>query len=192
MSFTLNIHQQLSESSTVKNEMISTCSDDIARAADICIAALKDGNKILFCGNGGSAADAQHLAAELMGGLRIHQRKPISAVALTTDSSFLTAWTNDANYDSIFSRQVEGLGCEGDVLIAISTSGKSMNVIEAVKTAKNLNMKVVVLMGNTDTELMKLGDAVIQIPSSDTQRIQEGHITAGHILCDIIEQELQI
>lgn len=191
MRFKSMITQQLSDSSEIKMKMISACTDDINSAAGICIAALKNGKKILFCGNGGSAADAQHLATELMGGLRNHHRAPFPAIALTTDSSFLTAWTNDTDFESVFSRQVEGLGSEGDILLAISTSGNSANIISAIHTAKKIGMLVIAFTGISESELTKLGDAVIQIPSRDTQRIQEGHITAGHILCDILEQELQ-
>jgi D-sedoheptulose 7-phosphate isomerase len=152
--------------------------------------AIKNDNKIMWCGNGGSAADAQHMAAELMGGLVSHDRKPIASIALTTDTSFITAWANDTDYSSIFSRQIEGLGNAGDVLIAISTSGNSMNIINAINTAKNKEMKIIILSGATAGKMAALGDVRICIPSTNTQRIQEGHLLVEHILCEFVEASL--
>ncbi len=192
MSRTSIITEQLTESSEVKKMMISFCANQISKAADLCIDAIKSGRKILWCGNGGSAADAQHLSTELLGGLRNHDREPFASIALTTDTSFLTAWTNDTDFLTVFSRQIEALGKKGDVLIAISTSGHSKNVIEATKTAHQLEMRVITFTGGSGGHLKELGDNNINIPSEDTQRIQEGHITAGHILCEIIEHELSV
>ena len=159
-------------------------------AAKLCIDCLKNGNKILLFGNGGSAADAQHMAAELMGGLRSHDRPAIQSIALTTDTSFITAWSNDTDYESIFSRQIEGLGSAGDILMAISTSGNSRNVVKAVESCKEKGITVIVLTGKTGGVLKDMGDVTISIPSDDTQRIQEGHLLAEHILCEMVEKSV--
>ena len=140
---------------------------------------IQKGNKILWCGNGGSAAQAQHLFTELVGGLRDHNRKAIPSISLTTDSSFLTAWSNDTNFTSIFSRQIEALGREGDVLIGISTSGNSENVFLAIKKAQAMGIHTILFTGKDGNDR---ADITIFIPSDDTQRIQEGHILCGHIL----------
>ena len=146
--------------------------------------------KLLVFGNGGSAADAQHLATELMGGMTDHDRKPIPSIALTTDSSFLTAWSNDTDFESVFSRQIQGLGEKGDVLVGISTSGNSKNVINALKQAKYKNLKTISLTGKTGGNLDGVGDITIKVPSNDTQRIQESHIMIGQILCSLLELSL--
>ncbi|MEC7759747.1 MAG: SIS domain-containing protein [Candidatus Neomarinimicrobiota bacterium] len=183
----LDIQKIIQESVHVKSAMLAECSQDIQSAAQMMIDTAKRGNKIFWCGNGGSAADAQHMAAELMGGLRDHDRPAIASIALTTDSSFLTAWANDTDYGSIFSRQIQGLGEEGDVLVAISTSGNSANVIQGIKAAKAKSMKVIVLTGKSGGEMAGKGDVTICIPSDDTQRIQEGHLLTEHILCESVE-----
>ena len=180
----------IEENNRVLVRMLDYCALDIKAASDLLILAIKNGKKILWCGNGGSAADAQHMAAELMGGLVSHDRKPIPSIALTTDSSFITAWANDTDYETIFSRQVEGLGNIGDVLIAISTSGNSSNVLKAIECAKNKNMKIIILTGETAGKMKDLGDVRICIPSTNTQRIQEGHLLAEHILCELIEASI--
>ena len=149
----------------------------------------KDG-KVLFCGNGGSAADAQHLATELMGGMSDHERKPIPSIALTTDSSFITAWANDTDFSSIFSRQIQGIGDAGDVLIGISTSGNSENVINAVKQANFKKLKTITLTGKTAGKIDGLADITIKVPSENTQRIQECHIMIGQILCSLVEESV--
>jgi len=185
-----DIINQLRESSDVKNTMIIACVEDIEKAAEMMVAAAENGRMIFWCGNGGSAADAQHMAAELMGGLRSHDRPAIKSIALTTDSSFITAWANDTDYESIFSRQIEGLGNEGDVLIAISTSGNSKNVIKAIEACKDKGISVIVLTGKSGGVLKELGDVTISIPSDDTQRIQEGHLLTEHILCEMVEKSV--
>jgi D-sedoheptulose 7-phosphate isomerase len=184
------IINQLRESSDVKNTMIIACAEDIEKAAVMMVAVAQNGKMILWCGNGGSAADAQHMAAELMGGLRSHDRPAVKSIALTTDTSFITAWTNDTDYESIFSRQIEGLGNEGDVLVAISTSGNSKNVVKAVEACREKGISVIVLTGKTGGVLKELGDVTISIPSDDTQRIQEGHLLAEHILCEMVEKSV--
>ena len=184
------IINQIRESADVKNTMIVASVEDIEKAAEMMVAAVQNGNKILWCGNGGSAADAQHMAAELMGGLRSHDRPAIQSIALTTDTSFITAWSNDTDYESIFSRQIEGLGSVGDILMAISTSGNSRNVVKAVESCKEKGITVIVLTGKTGGVLKDMGDVTISIPSDDTQRIQEGHLLAEHILCEMVEKSV--
>jgi len=184
------IINQIRESADVKNTMIVASVEDIEKAAEMMVAAVQNGNKILWCGNGGSAADAQHMAAELMGGLRSHDRPAIQSIALTTDTSFITAWSNDTDYESIFSRQIEGLGSTGDILMAISTSGNSRNVVKAVESCKEKRITVIVLTGKTGGVLKDMGDVTISIPSDDTQRIQEGHLLAEHILCEMVEKSV--
>ena len=183
------IKKQILGSATVKENMAEACVADMEAAAIIMIGCIKNGGKILWCGNGGSAGDAQHLATELMGGMTSHERKPIPSIALTTDSSFLTAWSNDTDFESVFSRQVQGLGKEGDVLVGISTSGNSENVIAAIKQAKFKDLKTVVLTGKSGGRMNGLADVTIYIPNEDTQRIQEGHIMTGQILCGLIEDD---
>ena len=182
-----NIKNQILESAKIKNEMVKNGLESIEKAAELLIGSINAGGKILWCGNGGSAADAQHLATELMGGMSDHDRMPIPAIALTTDSSFITAWSNDTEFTSIFSRQVKGLGEEGDVLIGISTSGNSENVINALKQAKYKNLKTIAFTGKTGGNLDGIADITIKVPSDNTQRIQESHIMIGQILCSLIE-----
>ena len=190
MSAKLDSRQIISISADVKRAMLDACAKDIDLAATILIGAVKSGRKILWCGNGGSAADAQHMATELMGGLRDHDRPPIASIALTTDSSFLTAWSNDTDFNTIFSRQLDGLGKAGDVLIAISTSGNSENIVQAVERAKAMDMAVIILTGQSGGKLREKGDVIIRIPSDDTQRIQEGHLLAEHIMCEMVENAI--
>ena len=182
-----NIKNQILESAKIKNEMVNNGIESIEKAAQLLIESVKDGGKILWCGNGGSAADAQHLATELMGGMSDHDRMPIPSIALTTDSSFITAWSNDTDFDSIFSRQVQGLGEKGDVLVGISTSGNSENIINALKQAKFKKLKTIAFAGKTGGSLDGIADVTIKVPSDDTQRIQESHIMIGQILCSLIE-----
>ena len=184
------IINEIRENISVNKSVIDKCVDSIELAANVMISVIKSGNKILWCGNGGSAADAQHLATELMGGMTSHDRKPIPSIALTTDSSFLTAWSNDTDFESVFSRQVQGLGQPEDVLVGITTSGNSDNVIAAIKQAKYKNMKTVVLTGQSGGMIKDLADITIYIPSNNTQRIQEAHIMTGQIICGLIEENL--
>jgi len=190
MSAKLDSRQIISTSADVKRAMLDACAKDIDIAANIMTDAVKNGRKILWCGNGGSAADAQHMATELMGGLRDHDRPAIASIALTTDSSFLTAWSNDTDFNTIFSRQLDGLGKAGDVLVAISTSGNSENIVQAVERAKAMDMAVIILTGQSGGKLRDKGDVIIRIPSDDTQRIQEGHLLAEHIMCEMVEDAI--
>lgn len=162
---------------------------EIEKAIMLCVTALKNNKKLLFCGNGGSAADSQHLATELT--IRFSSDRPaIAAIALTTDTSALTAAGNDIGFDRVFSRQVEALGQGGDVLMAFSTSGNSGNVVLAVEEAKRRRMSVVFFGGGSGGKIMPLADASLIVPSKMTARIQECHILIGHILCGAIETEL--
>ena len=185
-----NIKNQILDSSKIKNKIIEDGLEEIEKAAKIFISCINNGGKILWCGNGGSAGDAQHLAAELMGGMTDHDRMPISSIALTTDTSFLTAWSNDTDFESIFSRQIQGIGDEGDVLVGISTSGNSKNVINAIKQAKYKNLKTISLTGEKGGGLNGIADITLKVPSNNTQRIQESHIMIGQILCSIVELNL--
>jgi len=190
MNDILDPKQIIISNNEVTNAMLTTCIDDILIASEILIETIKNGNKVLWCGNGGSAADSQHMSTELMGGLRDHDRPPIPSIALTTDSSFLTAWSNDTDFNTLFSRQIEAIGNSGDVLIAISTSGNSENVVEAVNMAEKMNIKIIILTGKNGGKLNGKGQIVINIPSDDTQRIQEGHLLTEHILCEMLESSL--
>jgi D-sedoheptulose 7-phosphate isomerase len=161
----------------------------IRQAVEMCVSALRGGRKILFAGNGGSAADAQHWAGELVS--RFYYDRPgLPALALTTDSSILTAIGNDYGYDYVFARQVEALGQAGDVLVAISTSGKSKNILRAVDAALERKMTVIGFTGATGADLAARSDPCFRIPSAETPRIQEGHEFVGHLLCGLIEQEM--
>lgn len=161
---------------------------DIETVAKVCINALRKGKKIMFCGNGGSAADSQHLSAELVSKLS-YDRPALNAIALSVDTSALTAIGNDYGYLYSFSRQVEALGNEGDVLIGISTSGRSKNVVEAIKSAKTKKIITIGLLGQDGRDIGEMADYQINIPSDETPKIQEGHITAGHIFCALIEED---
>jgi D-sedoheptulose 7-phosphate isomerase len=182
----------LIESAEVKMLMSEKCADDLLKAAKLMVLALKDGaGKIMFCGNGGSAADSQHLATEFTVRLTSkRERKALPAIALTTDTSTLTAAGNDYGFDMIFARQVEALGRPGDVLVCISTSGASMNVVKAAEFARDRGMKLIGFLGPKPGALGTLMDVSINIPSENTCRIQEGHITAGHILVGLVEDLL--
>ncbi|MDA9368525.1 D-sedoheptulose 7-phosphate isomerase [Flavobacteriaceae bacterium] len=164
---------------------------DIAAAGQLCAEALAAGHRIYLCGNGGSASDAQHIAAELIGRF-VGERRALPAIALNTDTSALTAIANDYGYDHVYVRQVEGLCQAGDVLIGISTSGQSANVNSAVVAAQALGCKTVALSGKGGGVLRGLVDAAVVVPSDVTARIQECHILIGHVLCDLIEQNLDL
>ena len=181
--------RELEESANIKRVIAQNLADTITEAAKIIIEAYKAGKKVLLIGNGGSAADAQHIAGELVGRFRI-ERKALPAIALTTDTSTLTALANDYGYDTVFSRQLEALANEGDVLIAITTSGTSPNILKAIETARSEGVVVIALTGEDGSKLKGMADLTITVPSKDTQRIQEAHITIGHIICHLVEQEL--
>ena len=167
-------------------ETMSSLTNKVEIAAQLCIDALQEGGKLLIFGNGGSAADAQHIAAELVGRYKI-DRKGIPAIALTTDTSTITAISNDFGYEYVFERQVEALANKGDVLIGISTSGKSINILNALKTANKKGCKTISLGGGSGGLLKKICNVSIIAPSKDTARIQEMHIFIGHTICHLIE-----
>ena len=160
----------------------------VEQAAELCADALRNGKKILFAGNGGSASDAQHLSAELVGRYKF-DRASLAAIALTTDTSALTAIGNDYGYDEVFSRQVSGLGQEGDVLVAISTSGNSANILKACDVAEEKGLKIIGMSG-AKGKLKEQSDICLAVPAPETATIQEAHIMLGHIICDGIEQLL--
>jgi D-sedoheptulose 7-phosphate isomerase len=159
---------------------------DVEKASQIAIETLKNGNKILLCGNGGSAADAQHIAAELTGRYK-SERRGLPGIALTTDSSALTAISNDYGYDRVFERQVEALANKGDLLICISTSGNSSNILSALKTAKALGCRTIGMSGRDGGTMNEACDLNIVVPSNDTPRIQEMHILIGHTICQAVD-----
>lgn len=161
----------------------------IEKAAEVIVGAYRSGNKTLFCGNGGSAADAQHLAAELSGKFYI-DRPPIHAEACHINSSFMTAVSNDYGFDQTFARYIQAIGKSGDVLVAISTSGNSENIVQAVLEAKKSGIFCIGMTGSSGGKLVSLVDLLINIPSIDTPRIQESHILTGHIICELAEHEL--
>jgi D-sedoheptulose 7-phosphate isomerase len=172
-------------------ERLACLDDDVTRAGALIAASLAAGGKVLVCGNGGSAADAQHLASELTGRF-IKERRPLAAVSLTTDSSALTCIGNDYAFDEVFARPLRGLGRPGDVLVAISTSGNSANVRRAAEDARTLGLRVVGLLGRDGGAIKALSDVAIVVPNDATARIQEAHILVIHTLCGLIEQELQL
>jgi len=180
---------KIKESIEVKKLVIKSLVPQIEQAAQWMIKALKNGNKIFFFGNGGSAADAQHFAAELIGRYR-KDRRSLPAIALTTDTSIITSLSNDYGFETIFARQIEGLAKKGDIAIGISTSGNSRNVLEGVEKAKELGAKTIALLGCDGGRIAEVADLSITIPHKVTPRIQESHITIGHIICGLAEEEL--
>jgi len=166
---------------------INSISNEIESAAIICINSLKQGGKILLFGNGGSAADAQHIASELVGRYKV-ERRGLSAIALTTDSSLLTSISNDYDYTHVFERQVEALAKENDVVIGISTGGSSSNVIKGMNAAKNSGCSIIGLSGRDGGDFNQICDVNIIVPDQDTPRIQEMHILIGHTICNLIDQ----
>ncbi|HSL54614.1 MAG TPA: D-sedoheptulose 7-phosphate isomerase [Pyrinomonadaceae bacterium] len=168
-------------------KLLDAALPEIERSGQMICEALSSGRKVLLCGNGGSAADAQHIAAELVGCYE-KQRRSWPAIALTTDTSALTAVSNDLGYDQVFARQLAGLAQAGDVLIAISTSGKSKNILRAAERARELGCKTIALTGATTEPLGSLCDMAVAVPSSRTSRVQEAHITIGHLWCEMVDQ----
>ncbi|KAF0195672.1 MAG: D-sedoheptulose 7-phosphate isomerase [Bacteroidetes bacterium] len=161
----------------------------IELSVDLMVSAFLNHRKVLFCGNGGSAADAQHLAAEFSGRF-YYDRDPLDAEALHVNSSYLTAVANDYSYDEVYSRLIKAKGSEGDILVALSTSGNSSNIIKAMKSAGELGMKIIGFTGETGGKMRDYSDILLNVPSKDTPRIQESHITLGHIICELVEARL--
>jgi D-sedoheptulose 7-phosphate isomerase len=170
-------------------QSLSSLSPEIERAASLIADALRGGRKLMLCGNGGSAADSQHIAAEMTGRF-VKDRRPLAAIALSTDTSALTSIANDYSFDEVFSRQVLALGARGDCLVGISTSGSSRNVIRAVEAARSAGMQVIGLLGRDGGALRSLCDLPIVVASHTTARIQEAHIFIGHTLCALVEEAL--
>ena len=168
-------------------KLLQSSLEDIERSGRLICDALTNGNKILICGNGGSAADAQHIAAELVGCYE-KQRRSWPAITLTTDTSALTAVSNDLGYEQVFARQLAGLAQAGDILIAISTSGRSKNVLKAVERARELRCRTIALTGSSSDPLGSMCDFTVAVPASRTSRVQEAHITIGHLWCEMVDQ----
>lgn len=183
------IHQIASESIEAKRSFFDSHAESVARAANLIITSIKAGGKVLIFGNGGSAADAQHIAAELVNRLN-YDRPPIAAIALTTDTSILTSVGNDSSFDQLFERQLRALGRGGDVALAISTSGNSPNVLRAAAAANEVGIRTIALTGRDGGQLARAVDVALVVNSRSTQRVQETHITIGHILCELVEAAL--
>ena len=179
----------LNESARLKQTVAETLAGGIHNVIGLIRGSLNNGGKLMLMGNGGSAADAQHIAAELIGRFK-KERKAIPAIALTTDSSILTCLANDYGYESVFSRQVEALARKGDVVMGISASGNSENVIRAFHSAEEIGAVTIGLLGNDGGKMKDIVHAAVVVPSTDTARIQEVHITIGHIICEVLEQDL--
>ena len=187
------IHDHLMQSAEVKRQAAEACADAATDAAALIAGALKGGGKLMICGNGGSAGDAQHLAAEFVAVLDHAQPRPaLAALALTTDSSFLTAYSNDFGFEGVFARQIEALGREGDVLLAISTSGSSENMIRAAQTARAGAIKIIGMTGTGGGRLAGLVDILIAVPSAQTMFIQECHIALGHAITAEVEHRMKV
>lgn len=185
------IIQSISDSISTKQSILNDplFVERIEKSADLIISSLKNGGKIHFCGNGGSAADAQHLAAELSGRFYF-DRPPLNAEALHCNTSYLTAVGNDYGYDFIFSRLLKGTAKKGDVIVGISTSGNSKNIIKAFETATELGVNIIAMTGASGGLMKDFADITLNVPSNDTPRIQESHILIGHIICEIVESTL--
>jgi D-sedoheptulose 7-phosphate isomerase len=185
------IRKQIEESINVKKLLLK---DDeipksIRRAADLCTTSLKNGNKLILAGNGGSAADAQHLAGELVNRFGF-ERPGLSAIAITTDTSIITSISNDYGFERLFARQIEAIGKKGDVLISLSTSGSSANIVEGIKEAKKAGITTIGLTGRSGGKMAHLCDLCLMIPSDEAPRIQEAHILIGHIICSLVENSI--
>lgn len=183
------IKKQLEQNIELHQAIKNVLPPQILKAADLIIEAYNQGHKVLFCGNGGSAADAQHLAAELVGRFK-KERRGLPAIALTTDTSIMTALANDYWYDLLFARQIEALGDKGDVLVAISTSGNSVNIIRAVETANLKGLRTIGFLGGDGGKLKDLVELPLVVPAQNSDRIQEVHIFIGHIICDLIDSKI--
>lgn len=183
------ITSELDENINITKNISKNLSDTIVTISEMIIDVYNNGGKVILIGNGGSAADAQHISAELVGRFKL-ERNSLPAIALTTNTSIITALANDYGYDTIFSRQLESIANDKDVLIAITTSGNSSNILKAVEVAKSKNIKVIGMTGRSGGKLKDLIDIIIKVPSDNIPRIQEAHITIGHIICNLVEKEL--
>jgi len=184
------VRRHLLETAEIKRQVAQQCLESILEAANLMADALRANGKVLLCGNGGSAADCQHIAGEFVNWLnKDFQRPGLAAIALTADTSIMTAIANDSGFDRIFERQVQALGKSGDVLVAISTSGSSPNVLRAVAAAQALGMRTIALIGAAG-KLSAIADVTVAVPSTNTQYIQEAHLAVEHILCELVESYL--
>jgi D-sedoheptulose 7-phosphate isomerase len=189
INFKEEICAQIKENIDTSKRVLSNCLDEILDAAYKVAGSIKKGNKVMLCGNGGSAADSAHIAAEFVNRFK-KERRPLPAVSLVTDTSVLTSISNDYDFGLIFSKQVEAIGKKGDILIAISTSGNAENVLNAVCAGRKIGIFTICLTGDGGGKINELADICIKIPSQNTPRIQEAHILAGHLICDITEKIL--
>ena len=189
LNYKSEIKKKIEESLKVKSLILSECINDINKALEMLVEAIRKGRKIFLCGNGGSASDSQHIACELIGRIREHSIS-VPAFSLASNISTLTALSNDFGYENIFSKQLTVYGKEGDILIVISTSGESLNIIRALETARKLNMKIIGLTGRKENRLSSMANQAIRVPSDDTPRIQEAHIMIGHILTSVLKRAL--
>jgi len=187
----MKIQQAIQSSIDVKQQILKDAAllKTIDKVADVLFECLKQGNKVLFCGNGGSAADAQHLAAELSGRFYF-DRDPLPSEALHCNSSYITAVANDYGYEQVYARMIKGSGKSGDVLVGLSTSGNSTNIIKAFEVAKEKHITTIALTGITGGLMKDIADFLVNVPSNNTARIQESHIMIGHILCEIVEERI--
>jgi D-sedoheptulose 7-phosphate isomerase len=188
------MHEHISaivaESIEVKRRYFAEHAEDVVRAASMIAASFSTGGKVLLCGNGGSSTDAQHVAGEFVNQFGRLKRRALPALALSTDGGVLTSIANDTSFENVFARQVEAFGERGDVLVAISTSGTSANVVRACESARERDMKVIGLLGRDGGRVAALCDLALVVPSDDTQRIQETHNLVGHVLCELVEHTL--
>ena len=182
------INSQFKELVEIFN-IIQQLTPKINEIVNICVQSIKNGNKIIFCGNGGSASQSQHLTAELVGRYKL-ERKAINSISLTVDTSNLTAIGNDYGFENIFSRQLEGIGAKGDVIIGLSTSGNSKNILNAFNVAKDKNIITIALSGKDGGEMSKIADYYLIVPAQTSAHIQECHLVIGHLICDLIEDEI--
>ncbi len=184
------IKSYIAEAVNLKNSLLANTDflDSIGKAIELLNNCFKSGNKLLIAGNGGSAAEAQHFAGEIVAGYKNHERRGYPAIALTTDASILTAWSNDKNFATVFARQIEALGKKGDIFLGISTSGNSENLIEGVKKAKEMGIATICFLGKGGGKLKNLADYAIIVPSDNTPRIQEAQTMLTHIICEEIEK----
>ena len=180
------IAQALKDGLTVKEDFIKKNTSKLIHLAECISEAFKNGRKLMICGNGGSAADAQHLAAEFVNRFQL-ERPPLPALALTTDTSIITSVANDYGYEEVFSKQIRALGVKGDILLGLSTSGKSENILSAIRTAREKGLYSVGFMGRDGGGMLKLVDLALVVENNQTPRIQEAHIMAGHIVCELVE-----
>jgi D-sedoheptulose 7-phosphate isomerase len=186
MSLTARLAAAVAEANQLKNRLVTEQAEQVAAVARLLAGTLQEGGKILLFGNGGSAADAQHLAAEFVNRFRI-ERPPLAALALTTDTSILTSIANDYDFLEVFAKQVRALGRPGDVALGLSTSGNSANVVKALEVARQLGLKTLALSGGEGGPVAAAAELAIVVPSGSTPRIQEVHITIGHVLCDLVD-----